>query len=190
MDSEATSRRTPLEGLEGDSTLHMEERPPLGKIVFRGNPEEAVRRAFAQATGAQLPLKSNTTWQEGQRLVLWLGPNEWMLHLPIDDAGAVVQAIEMEADGLHAAAIDVSDYYTVIRIGGTHARDALAHGCPLDLHPSKFAKGSCAQSRFDCAAILLHHAEDDPVYDIQVRWSFAEHVWNILRTLGKELSEG
>ena len=50
--------------------------------------------------------------------------------------------------GADAAAVDVGSGYTVLEISGAQAREALARGCPLDLHPRVFKTGQCAQSHF------------------------------------------
>ena len=189
MDNEDTGQRTPLTGLEGGGPLAMEERAGVGKVIFRGEPDEKVRDAFRAATGMALPLKSNTVHRGENGLVLWLGPDEWMVHCPSKEVAALCDRLEKEIEGIHAACVDVSDYYTVIRIGGPHALDALAHGCPLDLHPSAFGADDCAQSRFDSSAILLYRVDDGPTFDVQVRWSHAEHVWTLLGTVARELDE-
>lgn len=181
--------RSPLQGLVGNEALGLEERARVGKVVFRGEPEKAVREMFRKATGAALPTEPNTTKSAGDNLVLWLGPNEWMVHCPEAAVSTLAESLAGAKDGLHTAAVDVSAYYTVIRIGGPHALDALAHGCPLDTHPSVLKAGHCAQTRFDTAAILLHKIDESPLLDIQVRWSFAEHVWNLLHLLGEELAD-
>jgi len=76
--------------------------------------------------------------------------------------------------------VEVSDYYTVIRLSGEKVRPVLASGTPLDLHRSVFSKGRCAQTRFGTASVLLSVHDDIPLIDLQVRWSFAEYVWKYL----------
>lgn len=181
--------RSPLQGAVGGGALRMEERTRIGKVVFRADPGGPAAKAFEQAAGVALPTEPNTTASAKDRLVLWLGPNEWMVHCPEAGTGALVKSIAKATEGMHAAAVDVSAQHTVIRIGGPHARDALAHGSPLDTHPSVLQAGRCAQTRLDTAAILLHKVDDTPVFDIQVCWSFAEHVWNLLSLLGEEFAE-
>ena len=36
----------------------------------------------------------------------------------------------------------------VLHLSGAPVREVLAQGCPLDLHPSVFGAGQCAQSHF------------------------------------------
>jgi len=80
----------------------------------------------------------------------------------------------------------VSDYYTVIRVAGAKARDVMAKGCPIDLHPTVFRTGNCAGSLYNKAAIRLLQMDDTPTYDIMVRWSFAEYLWKHLVKAAEE----
>lgn len=179
-------RSTPLHGFEGGEALRLSELPRSGKVIFRGEPDGAFRDAFREVTGAALPLKPNSTEQNEARLVIWMGPNEWMVRCPPEQVEPLVKEAEGKMAGMHAAAVDVSDYYTVVGIGGEHALAALSHGCPLDLHPAAFPVGACAQTRFDSAPVLIRKTGDDPEFEIQVRWSFAGHVWNLLADLSRE----
>ena len=111
---------------------------------------------------------------DGVGIILWLGPSEWLIWTTARED--VLSALDGGLAGIHSAVADVSDYYAILRLSGDLAREVLAHGCPLDLDASVFGSGSCAQSRFRAAAILLHCADDAPTYDVQVRWSYAEYL--------------
>ncbi|EEP84790.1 sarcosine oxidase gamma subunit [Burkholderia mallei GB8 horse 4] len=63
--------------------------------------------------------------------------------------------------------------------GERRARDVLARGCPLDLHPRVFGVGQCAQSHYFKASITLVPTGDDS-YDIVVRRSFADYFCRIM----------
>jgi len=162
------------------------EKAHTGKIILRGAGDDADFLAAAEKVlAAPLPQTPNTTViiakdddgaaNEDEKL-LWLGPNEWMLWTRL-------QALREAFGGLFAAAVDVSDYYTVIRLSGELATDVLRHGCPLDLRETAFKTGTCAQSRFRNAPILLYKVADAPIYDVQVRWSFAHYLWHYFATL-------
>ena len=74
----------------------------------------------------------------------------------------------------------------MIRVTGPRARDLLAKGCPLDLHPSLFAKGACAQTVMAKAGVLIHAVDDGPTYDLYVLRSFAEYLWRWLEDAAQE----
>ena len=87
-----------------------------------------------------------------------------------------MSALDDGLSGSHSALTDVSDYYAILRLSGDLAREVLAHGCPLDLDESAFGAGSCAQTRFRAAAVLLHCADSAPTFEVQMRWSYAEYL--------------
>ncbi len=159
--------------------------------------DEQFKTALQKAAGCAPPSSFNTaeTAADGGRIVFRLGPDEWLVR----DAKTPPEKIcakfwrefrrdkkseEPQSESTHAAVVNVSDYYTVIEIAGDGARDALAAGCPLDLHPRAFAPGAHAQSRFAAAAVLLYLRDDAPTFEAQVRRSFAEYVWDYLRAAG------
>jgi len=72
---------------------------------------------------------------------------------------------------------DVSESRTTIAIGGPRARDLLAKGTSIDLHPRVFGPGACAQTGFAGANIILRQIDDAPTFELLVLDSFAEHVW-------------
>ena len=65
-------------------------------------------------------------------------------------------------------------------------RDLLAKGCPVDLHPSVFDVGQCAQSHLAKAPILLRQVDREPTFEIIVRRSFADYFWTWLEDAAAE----
>jgi sarcosine oxidase subunit gamma len=59
-------------------------------------------------------------------------------------------------------------------VGGPRARDLLAHGCALDLHPRVFGPGRCAQTMLARAQVVLLPRPDD--FLVLVRSSFAAYL--------------
>jgi sarcosine oxidase subunit gamma len=96
--------------------------------------------------------------------VLWLGPDEWL----------VVGAREADYPDA-AAAVDVSANRVCFELAGGDVEDVLAQGCALDLHPSAFAPGRCAQTLLARAQVILHRT-DEETFRILVRPSFAPYV--------------
>ena len=92
--------------------------------------------------------------------------------------------------GVHAAITDVTDGRVAFRVAGPSARDVLAKGCPLDLHPRAFPPGRCAQSLLAKASVLIHLVDDDPErgpsFDVYVARSFAQYLWTWLEDAGRE----
>jgi len=168
--------RSPIEGRNC-----LEQLPWCGKIILRG---DAATRQFARkcekTLGLALPVQANTCNTNDGSTCYWLGPDEWLLHCPLQDLEVRLAALHTALSGYHHAIVDVSDYYTVLKLDGPDASTLLAKACPLDLHPDVFAVGDCTQTRFGHASVLIHKLTDNPAYNIQVRWSFTEYLWDYL----------
>ncbi len=170
----------------GDAGVEMCERRFVGKIDLRGRPTKRFRAAVGEALGLALPVEPNTAAGGGERSALWLGPDEWLVVTPPGAEGATCAALRAMRPGQHVAVTDVSEGRAVIGLAGAHARDVLAKGCPLDLHPRAFGPGQCAQSSLAKALVILHQLSDRPSYDIYVERSFADYLWMWLEDAAAE----
>lgn len=181
FDNFSPVKASPLAGLPGPAGgITLEERAFLGKVNLRGDAgDEAFMTAVRDVLDCTPPVEPNTVARGGERAVFWLGPDEWQIHCPEDAQQDLVKRLRSALAGRHSAVVDVSDYYVVMRLSGPKVLEVLAKGTPLDLHPRAFPTGSCAQTRFGHATVLLHKTADD-VVDLQVRWSFAEYVWSYI----------
>jgi sarcosine oxidase subunit gamma len=132
------------------------------------------------STGASLgfPTVPNTATTTGDRDVLWLGPDEWLVVGVPGDAEAIAAELEASLDGLHHSVVDVSANRAVIELAGRSRHDLLSSACPIDLHPRSWGDGRCAQSVFGAAQVLLHEREGTT--RLFVRASFASYVVDLL----------
>jgi sarcosine oxidase subunit gamma len=178
-----------------EAGVTMGERPYRGLVNLRGPAgDKAFADAVQKALGAALPVEPNTTTGKGDVAVFWLGPDEWWVVTP-SDGPATADKLRAALAGQKAAVTDVSESRTCIHIRGAQARNLLAKGCPLDLHPRVFAAGQCAQSLCAKAMITLHQVANDdtedgkdggPAYDVYVLNSFAEYLWLWLEDAAQE----
>jgi sarcosine oxidase, subunit gamma len=167
------------------------ERQALGKIDLRGDAHD---RAFMAAVGRVLdlllPSEPCTSATKARIGALWLGPDEWLVTCPAPEAAALAGSLRDALADIHAAITEVTDGRVAFRIAGPSARDVLAKGCPLDLHPRAFPPGSCAQSLLAKADVLIHLLDDDPErcpsFDLYVARSFAHYMWMWLEDAGRE----
>jgi len=113
------------------------------------------------------PMAPNTVLGDA----IWLGPDEWL----------VLGGREEEHAGA-AAAVDVSANRVCLELAGDGAADVLARGCALDLHPSVFPLGSCAQTVVARAQVILYRTDD--AFRLLVRPSFADYLRAWLRDAG------
>jgi sarcosine oxidase subunit gamma len=137
---------------------------------------EAVAARVGQALGMALPMEPNTVNTRDGRSALWLGPDEWLI---VDAPGRVAEIETLVREVLApdwGSVVDVSANRVVFELSGPSARDVLAQGCPLDLHPRQFGAGRCAQTLLARTAVILWQIDAAPTYRILVRASFAAHL--------------
>jgi sarcosine oxidase subunit gamma len=124
-----------------------------------------------------LPTAPSTTVSGRDVTAIWLGPEEWLITSNSrdgEDLEAMLRAAVSEHGG---AAVDVSAQRTMLRLRGAHARDVVAKGCSLDLHPAVFGSGSAAQTVLAQAGVVLTPLSDNGTdYRIVVRSSFARYL--------------
>ena len=154
-------------------------------LDLRGDTRDA---AFIDAArrvlGFALPVAANTTAQGGDHVAYWLGPDEWLVATRAE--GSALAASLREAFGTTFASVtEVGAGNAVLVLDAANARDLLAQECPLDLDPSAFGPGQCAQTRFAKAAILLRPLEGGAM-ELIVRRSFADYLRHWLDTPHKE----
>jgi sarcosine oxidase subunit gamma len=104
--------------------------------------------------------------------------------MPADKVATALAALNENTSGLHVAINDLSGAYVTLRLTGDRVRDLLAKGCSVDLRPTVFASGACAQTGLAKAGVLL--AAHDADIALIVRRSFANYVLQWLRTAGAE----
>ena len=158
--------------------LRLAELVPPGQIDLRGRPSDPrFVRTVGAVLGCVLPLNANTVTSASNVTVLWLGPDEWLLVTPPGDEEDLIARLRDALGDVHAAVTDVTGNRAQLRLSGPGARETLLKGCSLDLHPSHFRPGQCAQTLLARAGIILHQIDDGPTYDIFPRRSFAEYTW-------------
>ena len=118
--------------------------------------------------------------------MLWVGPDEWLFVTPERRLDRIERALRDALEGQHTALTDVSHSRAVVVLSGPYAREVLAKGCTLDLHPRVFGPGRCAQSRLAKCQALIHQTTDAPEFEIHVQRSFAQYAWTWLEDAGQE----
>jgi len=142
--------------------------------------DAAAANLVERALGVGLPAATTAAGDE-ELGVLWLGPDWWLVVGAPGSQQRIVAALEDALAGMHYAAVDVSASRTTLELAGPRARDVLAKGCPLDLHPREFTAGRVAQTALARAQVVLHQSRDEPAYRLLVRTSFADYVTAWLR---------
>jgi sarcosine oxidase, subunit gamma len=166
-----------------DHSVVLREAAFPAQVELRVDPdqEEIARRAVVQFLGCDLPAPGRADGR-GHPWVLWCGPG-W--YLVVDTGGEATghglacglrAALGGEYGALCASVVDVSALRAVLELRGPRAREVLAHGCPLDLHPRVFGPGHYAQTLVAKATVGLLQVGLEPDYRILVRASYADYL--------------
>ena len=182
---DAQRSRVAQQPVERRLTLSVAE--SRGQLVVRGDAGSAqFAEALHAVTGAALPRTPLGSSSEGELVVLWMGPDEWLLVMPDGRQRQVLAALRKELAGTHHALVDVSSSRAVIGLAGPNAREVLMKGCSLDLHPRAFRTGRVDQSSLGRVHVMLHLRDDRPAFDIYVHRSFADYCWRWLEQASAE----
>mgnify|MGYP006269638317 FL=1 len=73
-----------------------------------------------------------------------------------------------------------------MRLSGQNAIDVLSKSCSLDFKRSVSEKDTCAQTYINKATVLIDRLSEENIFDISVRWSFAEYLWDWLSDSSRE----
>lgn len=117
----------------------------------------------------------NTWVQSEMATVIWLGPDEWLVANPFAVPREFEAGLRTMVASRGGAVVDVSAQRTAVQLRGAHARDVLASGCAIDLHPSAFPPGTAVQTTLGRAGVVLL-GMDDGDFQILVRSSFARYL--------------
>ena len=166
----ATKSANPTGGAVG-LVFHVMEH--LGKLNIRGN--RSLETAIKAATGCNFPPAANHFETAGERHVVWLGPDEYLLLCESGKEKALHDTLTSTIKTSHFAITDVSDALCTLLLSGAAVRDVLAKGCSLNLLPTKFGAGKCAQTLLAHAGITLMALSDD-AFILICRNSFAPYV--------------
>ena len=158
-------------------TARLVEEPFVAMVDLWLDPAGPGADTAADVLGVGLPVAAHTVVDGSDASAIWLGPQEWLITSEIRDAAELERQLN-EAVGAHGgAAIDVSAQRATLRLRGSHARDVLAKGCSLDLHPRVFPPGTAAQTMLALAAVVvIPLSENGTDYRILVRSSFARYL--------------
>ena len=174
----------------GSAGVVLGERSFPAIVNLRGDPgDKTFTSAVKKVLGSAPPSEPNRVAESADAALLWLAPDEWWAATSGSGA-ALAEELRDALGGLHCTVTDVSESRTCLRLAGPRARDLLAKGCSIDLHPRVFGPGQCAQTQLAKALVVIHQigesAEDGPAFEIYVLRSFADYLWNWLADAAQE----
>jgi sarcosine oxidase, subunit gamma len=170
--------RSPLDGVTlADGIVEL---PFVTQVNLRANPGDVDTLVRIGAALGVLPTTTPNTFSsspDGQRHAVWLGPNEWLI-VGAPGTATTIEVVlrDISASDGAVSFVDVSASRTTLSISGIEACAALERNCLIDLHPSRFVAGSCAQTIFARVNVILLKMSDEPEYRLLVRSSLAAHL--------------
>ena len=156
-----------------------------GKTLINLRCDDKIKAKLETLFGAALPTQPNKVAIIGTRRALWLGPDETLLMIEEEQEAEFMLNLRAVLGNAHYAATPVSDAIKIFRLGGARQLDVLAKGCALDLHPTSFKEGDCAQSMLSHAAITLAADSQDSLL-LFCRTSYSDYVTSWLKDAAVE----
>ena len=147
----------------------------LCSILARKGTELQLTNCVRQVFGMELPREPRFT-ATAPVAFAWAGPSQWLGLGEGDNDRTFELQLRSSLAGV-AAVMDQSDGRTIVRIGGPRARDALAKGVHIDLHPSAFRPGDMAITTVAYVGVHFWQVDAAPTYEFAVLRSFAISFW-------------
>jgi heterotetrameric sarcosine oxidase gamma subunit len=171
---------------DGAPGVTIAERRGLGiaTVAARKGQAAALKTAVTETYGVALPDASHVV-QGPQVSFIGYGPGQWLAVSEPLAGKALARDLAARLKGL-ASISDQHGGRTVLRISGPRARDVLAKGLPIDLHPRAFAPGNAATSTISLMGVQLWQVDDKPTYDLALFRSVSESFWRWLSSSAAE----
>jgi methylglutamate dehydrogenase subunit D len=163
--------------LAAEPGLVISERRDLGmaSIMARKGQTTALSAAAEAAFGAALPQTPRRVEGNGIAFV-WAGPERWLAlahHRSSEDLARLLSGVVAAMAAITAQ----GDGRAVFRLGGPSARDVLAKGLAIDLHPRAFRPGDTAVTAALHLEVQIWQCDDRPTYEIALFRGFARSFW-------------
>ncbi len=158
------------EGVTG--TAIAERRLAIVQLQARKGQEPALATAIVSAFGLTLPPPGQASSADSTTAV-WIQPGSWLVLAPFTARGDLARRLAGGVAGL-ASVTDQTFGKAVLRLSGERARDVLAKGCRVDLHPRAFGPGRAAATTIAQIGCVLVQADEAPTFDLVVPSTLAE----------------
>lgn len=162
--------------------VKVEELPFRSVLVLHGRtgmPRFA--RGVAEVLGRPPPDAPNTfvevRFGREAAVLAWTGPEEWFVIGQEEGTSGLGVALRQAIPETGGAVVDVSSGHTLFSITGPRARDLIAAGCAIDVHPRAFGPGRCAQTLYARVGVCFLQRDETPRFEMMVRRSYARWLW-------------
>lgn len=155
-----------------DLAVSVRETLTMASFAAARGKEDALREAVRSAYGADLPKRGGRVEGKGIAFV-WTGPDQWLAVAEREQGRDIEAELKTTLAGI-ASVVDQSDGRVVVRISGARARDVLAKGVPIDLHPRAFRPGDVAITHASHIGVILWQTDEAPTYEAALFRSYAD----------------
>jgi len=142
--------------------------PHAARFIYRGAPEHVA--AFGPTAPEKLCASTS-----GTRAALWLGPDEFLLIAPGEEAGAIEASLKSALPAETTSLVDISHRQIGLTLEGRLAARCLSAGCPLDFRLSAFPVGMATRTIFLKAEIVLWR-EAENRFHVEIWRSFSPYL--------------
>ena len=155
-----------------------QRRPAIARIMARAGQADDVNAAVEKNTGLKLPSPGHTS-TSGDVTAIWIAPDTWLVMQAMPTSTDLIAQLT-RACGAHASVVDQSCGYVALQLSGARARDVLAKGCRIDLHPRAFGPGRAAATIIAHVHGIVWQVDQVPTFELIVPSTIAEHVYEWL----------
>ena len=173
--------RTGAQGGPPGITVTPLEQHGMASIIARHDGARALDDYFTSMHGVTPPVTATVASGRDCALV-WAGPDQW---LAVSSDRSWPAKLAKGLGGI-AAVSDQSDGRALLHVRGARMRDALAKGCPIDLHPRSFAAGAAAVTLVAQIGVHLWQLPSDDGLHVAVSRSMAGSFWSWLHASAAE----
>lgn len=164
----------PVSSIERTGGVRITARENIAIIGMTARESEiaSLVSAFKEAYGLDLPMKPARIEKDGLGVV-WVGRYQWLV---MSGATNLEEILRARFAG-YAAIVDHTDARAVVSISGPRARDLLAKGLSIDLHPRVFAPGSAAATAILHIGVYIWQRDEEPAFELAVPRTYAGSLW-------------
>jgi methylglutamate dehydrogenase subunit D len=171
-----------LSAPQSGTLISLHENAAIASVLVRKGRQQALSRAVRDAFGVDLPPITRRN-EHGGTAFVWTGPGQWLATRKDAEPHTFQRELEQQL-GPFAAICDQSDGRTLIRLSGLGAREVLAKGPIIDLHPRVFGPGDVAATALAHIPVVLCQLDETPTYELSVFRSFAPDLCRWLLNAG------
>jgi heterotetrameric sarcosine oxidase gamma subunit len=153
---------------------------PQTRTLLELRGDRAVLEQIAPGLLPPWPTRPSSASRLSERLLLWLGPDRWLLLAPLDQEDELEDAL-CQCHVAEAGVTLVSDTLGFFTLSGRDAEVAISIACPLDLRPDAFGHDWIAMT--DAFGVQALTMKSGPHWILAVEPSHAAYVATQLRQI-------